>query len=153
MGRLRQLGVLVAMAALAHAQAPPADDAPAPPDSEIAKILAQARENALKYSRDLPDFICNQVTRRNLDQSGTSQRWRTIETSTDELSYTGHKEDFKTLTVNGKKASNPDRKVDKGTTSSVPFGSLPAWIFDPNAHAEITWHSWATVNKRSTYVF
>ncbi len=62
MGILRQLSILVAMAALAHAQTLPADDAPAPPDSEITKILAQTTENALKYSRDLPDFICNQVT-------------------------------------------------------------------------------------------
>lgn len=150
---MRQISILLTVAATIYAQAPPADDAPPPPDREIIKILAQARENALKYSRDLPDFVCNQVTRRNLDQSGTSQRWREIETATDELSYAGHKEEFKTLTVNGKTATHSDHKAGSGTMMSVPFSELPVWIFDPAARAEITWHSWATVNKRSTYVF
>ena len=46
--------------------APKAPPAPIPPPSseEQAAIIADVREYALNYSKNLPDFICTQVTRR-----------------------------------------------------------------------------------------
>ena len=43
-----------------------------PPDSvEQAKIIDEAREYVLNYTKSLPNFICVQVTRRDVDRSGT----------------------------------------------------------------------------------
>ncbi len=121
------------------------DDTPPPAENEEKKILAQITENALKYGKDLPDFVCTKVTRQNVDPSGTGQQWKPTETVSEELSYINHKESYKTMAGNGKKAASP--------ASSDGFGNLLAWIFDPTAQADIKWNSWTTLNKRRTYVF
>ena len=42
----------------------------APASGEITRILGEARESSLAYSRSLPDFICAQVVRRYSDAKG-----------------------------------------------------------------------------------
>lgn len=141
-----QLGVFLLLAAAASAQ----DDTTPPPESEQKEILAKITANALQYSRNLPDFVCNRITRRNVDSSGTGQRWRPTETINEELTYTGHKEEYKVLTVNGKKAANAERA--EGEVPASEFGDLLTWIFDPSAHTEFKWNSSATLSKRPVYV-
>ncbi len=45
---------------------------PAPPPSSIeqAKIIDEAREYVMNYTKNLPNFICVQVTRRSFDPKG-----------------------------------------------------------------------------------
>ena len=130
---------LLTLAAAAHAQQ---DDTPPPIDSDQQAIIAKAREKALSYGQGLPDFVCNRVTRYNLDPSGTGQQWKFLETVNEELDYTNHQQTFKP--VSGKKASE---------TPSDDFGNLMTWIFAPTAKTEFKWSSWANYSKRRTYVF
>ena len=87
----------------------PLEDEPPPSDSDQKAILARITENALKYSTNLPDFVCNRLTRRSADPTGFSQNWHTIDTVDEELNYTGHKENYKVVTVNGKNAAGSRR--------------------------------------------
>ena len=149
---LKQFGtVLLLIAALAQAQSPPPpdDDAPPPSDADQKKILRQITENALKYGQILPDFVCSKLTRRNADQTGTGQHWRLIDSVDDELTYVGRKENYRPISVNGKKPGGASRPAGPFNE----FGGLLASVFDPKAQADFKWHSWVTVNRRRMYVF
>jgi hypothetical protein len=146
-------GVWLAMAALAHAQTTPrVEDLPDPLESDQRKILAQITDYALKYAGTLPDFVCTEVTRHNVDQMGTGQYWRLAGTIDGELSYSGHNETYKILKVNGKEDGN-DHNLLGGFTAPDAFGELLSWIFDPKSKTSFKWNSWSTLEKRRTYVF
>lgn len=89
-------------APIAWAQA----DVPLPPDdASQKKIVADVAARALQYSKELPEFACEVVTRRNLDPTGSRQHWRISETVHEELTFSGNKEDYKTLSANGKRVA------------------------------------------------
>jgi hypothetical protein len=66
------LGLMLAMAAGgARAQTTPrVEDLPDPLESDQRQILAQITDYALKYAQELPDFVCAEVTRHNVDSKG-----------------------------------------------------------------------------------
>jgi hypothetical protein len=150
MRRIQQFSALLALSIIACAQTKvPLEDEPPPSDSDQKAILARITENALKYSKNLPDFVCNRLTRRSADPTGFSQNWHTIDTVDEELSYAGHKENYKVVSVNGKNAPGSRRSA----SASYEFGDALSWIFAPSVKADIKWHSWTAVNQRRTYVF
>lgn len=124
---------------------------PPPPAAEQARIIAEVRENALNYTRSLPDFICTQVTRRYVDPSGL-ELWQRADILTARLSYFEQREDYKLIMVNN---SITDEAYDSvgGATSTGEFGSLLRELFEPRSRAEFEWARWATLRGRRVYVF
>jgi hypothetical protein len=150
MGMIRFLSVLLVLGAFANAQAP---EQPPPIEADQKVILDAIGAQALKYVQELPDFLCNQITRRNIDTSGTSQQWHLVETTDELLTYAGGKEAYKLEKINGKKAANADRGRSEGTVSIGDYGNLLSWIFDPKAKADFKWNAWASMHGRPVYVF
>src|SRR5579862_1789966 len=93
-----------ASANLTEAAAPPPKPVivpPPPPDSiEQGMILDEAREYVRNYTKSLPNFICVQVTRRDVDRGGTGKSWYHVDTITSKLSYNGHQEDYEVILKN-----------------------------------------------------
>jgi hypothetical protein len=119
------------------------NDLPLPPDdASQKKIIADVAARALQYAKELPEFTCEVVTRRNIDPTGNRQHWKIVETFHEELTFAGNKEDYKTLSSNGKKGgdSRPTAAV-----SASDFANLVARIFDPKAQVEMTWSNWDSV--------
>ena len=84
---------------VAAAPAPPPPQGPPPPNSqELAEILDLIRANAINYSNNLPNFLCTQVTHRNVDTTGTGDHWRQMDTIQEQLSFFEHREKY-TVTV------------------------------------------------------
>ena len=52
------------------------------------------------YTKNLPNFICVQVTRRDVDPTGTGTAWHHLDTITTKLSYNGGHEDYQIVLVN-----------------------------------------------------
>jgi hypothetical protein len=127
---------------------------PPPPDSEEqAKIIDQARDYALNYTKQLPNFICVQVTRRDVDPTGTGNNWYHSDTITARLSYNGF-ENYEVILHNDQPVANgKDMRQFGGTTSEGEFGSMLKEIFEPATHTEFSWDHWATLRRRKTYVF
>jgi hypothetical protein len=154
---LAALRELITATATLAAPPPPAP-APAivvipPPDAiEQKKILAEVTENALAYTKNLPNFICTQVTRRHGDATG-NENWRTIDTIQERLSYADGKEDYKVVLVNNQPVNNVDHFQLGGATSSGEFGTMLAEIFNPETRAEFEWERWATLRSRRMHVF
>jgi hypothetical protein len=125
-----------------------------PPDSvEQAKIIDQAREYVANYTKSLPNFICLQVTRRDVDRGGTGSNWYHLDTILAKLSYNGHQEDYDVVMKNDQPVTNVKMEQLGGTVSAGEFGSMMAEIFDPQSQAQFSWDHWATLRGRRTYAF
>jgi hypothetical protein len=125
-----------------------------PPDSvEQGKIIDQAREYVANYTKGLPNFICLQVTRRDVDRGGTGSSWYHVDTITAKLSYNGHQEDYDVIMKNDQPVTNVKMEQLGGTVSAGEFGTMMSEIFDPQSQAQFSWDHWATLRGRRTYVF
>jgi hypothetical protein len=129
----------------------PPPEIPPPSSAEWKKVIEDARQYALNYTRQLPNFICTQVTRRYVDPTGL-EFWKSEDTLTARLSYFEQKEDYKLVGVNGAYTDVPFQKVG-GTTSSGEFGSMMREIFDRATQATFQWERWATLRGRRMHVF
>jgi hypothetical protein len=130
---------------------PPPPVIPPPPPEEQQKVLAQAREYALNYSKQLPNFICTQVTRRYADPTGL-EFWQKMDVLTAKLSFFENKEDYKVILVNNRPVDIQPEQVG-GTISRGEFGSLLLEIFEPDTEAQFTWSRWTTLRGRRTHVY
>lgn len=146
-----------ASATLPIAAPPPAKPVFAPipgPDSvEQEQILDEARKYVMNYTKELPNFICVQVTRRAVDPSRSGNNWYHTDTITSRLSYFENHEDYQVVLINSQPVTNIKMEQLGGTTSVGEFGSMMREIFSPESHTRFAWERWATLRGRRTYVF
>jgi hypothetical protein len=124
--------------------APPPEEPP-PSREQQQKILDEAREYALNYSKSLPNFICAQSTKR-FDNN------RMYDNVLAKLTYYEQHEKYDTISVNDKLTNKEYNKLD-GSISTGEFGSMLMGIFDPHSDASFSWSTWKTVGSHKTYVF
>ncbi|HVX67140.1 MAG TPA: hypothetical protein VHA11_11090, partial [Bryobacteraceae bacterium] len=151
---LREASKALPEAAKAPAPPPPPPPIPPPSAEEQQKVLNQAREYALKYTKTLPDFLCTQVTRRFVDPGGVSF-WSPQDVITARVAYVDHHEDYKLVMVNNRMMASDSANMHSlgGATSTGEFGSLMAEVFEPASDADFGWERWATLRGRRAYVF
>jgi hypothetical protein len=125
----------------------------APPSSiEQEKIIDEAREYVMNYTKNLPNFICVQVTRRSFDPKG-GNNWYKSDTITARLTYDGQREDYLVILHNDQPVTNVSMEKLGGTTSQGEFGTMMKEIFEPESRAHFSWDHWGTLRGRATYVF
>ena len=127
--------------------APPPKPVPIPPPSaeEQGRILDEVRQNALNYSKSLPDFICTQVTRRDYDPSGL-ELWHNEDTLVIRLSYFEQKEDYKLILQNNRVTDQSYNSLG-GATSTGEFGTMLRELFEPRTQARFEWSRWANLRR------
>lgn len=126
---------------LAAAAACRAQEGPAPLDEDEAKkVIADVRARAVAYSKELPNFVCTQVTRKNVDSTGTRQHWKLVDTYHEELRFEGDKEEYREISLNGKNTGGDNR--GNGMPSSLEFSNLMSWVFDPKYNGLFSWSKW-----------
>ena len=108
----------------------------APSPEEQSKILDAIREYALNYTQNLPNFFCTQVTRRQVDSTGTGDHFREVDKLQEQLTYFDHHETYKVMAVNNQLVNNKDHMKLGGAISSGEFGSMMYEIFAPETAAE-----------------
>ena len=150
---LRQIGATTASLPTAVLKAPPAPPPPPPPPSydDQNRIITEAREYALNYTKSLPDFLCLQVTRRYYDPNGADD-YRHYDTVMAKVSYFEQHEKYDLLSVNDKFMTASYESLG-GTISSGEFGSMMREIFEPETGAEFHWIRWATLRGRRAHVY
>ena len=125
----------------------------APPGSiEQKQILDQVAEQALNYTNNLPNFICTQLTRRHVDQTGT-ENYTLADTVQEQLTYFDRQESYKVTMVNNRAVTNMEHDQLGGSTSTGEFGTMLRYVFEPSSHTEFGWEKWATLRSRRMYVF
>jgi hypothetical protein len=134
---------------------------PPPSSEEQAAALEEVRGYALSYSKNLPDFICTEVTRRfgalppgtrGWGAAGDSPRWQAIDTVTKRLSYFDQKEEYKTILHNNTTMSDQNKSVG-GSESFGDFGSMLREIFEPATEARFEWDHWGTLRGQRVMEF
>ena len=127
-----------------------------PEDREamIAKLplLEQARQHALDFAEELPNFIVTQnVTRYS--QAPGDKDWKVEDRLEIELTYrVGKGEDFNLLRIDGKPARQSYTDI-AGSTSTGEFGSLIAALFLPQSKADFKEVKHETFHGRPTVVY
>ena len=151
---LRELVTASATLPVAEAVQPPPPRAVIPPPSpaEIKEILAEITQRALDYTKNLPNFICAQVTTRSYDPSG-SESWHQEDKIQEQLSYVDGKEDYKVVLVNNLPVVNMKHEQLGGITSSGEFGTMLYQIFNPQTQTQFDWERWATLRGHRMHVF
>ncbi|WP_031501006.1 hypothetical protein [Bryobacter aggregatus] len=132
------------------AEKPVARLIPPPSADEQKKLIESLREYALNYDKQLPDFLCTQVTRRFYDPNGL-EYWVAADTITAKLSYFQHKEEKKVLFLNNQYKDIDWDKIG-GASSTGEFGSMLREIFEPATEAQFSWERWATLRGRRNHV-
>jgi hypothetical protein len=110
-----------------------------PNSVEREKILDAVRDYAVNYTQNLPNFICNQVIRRQVDSTGTGEHYRSEDKIQEQLTYYERQEKYKVIAVNGNMVENRDHMKMGGAMSSGEFGSVMGEIFDRGTAAEFEW--------------
>jgi hypothetical protein len=141
----------LAAPAEAKPAAPPLPPRPAPSSVEQERIISEAREIALDYTKHLPNFICLQFTRRYVDPSGTGY-FHQADTVAANLSYFNEHEDYKVISVGGKLAETSYGALG-GAISSGEFGTMLREIFDPETRAEFWFDHWGKLRGATALVF
>jgi hypothetical protein len=147
---LRALGAASASLPTAEVKKiePPAPKVEEPPPSQAMqqKILDEAREYALNYSKSLPNFICAQNTRQYVNN-------RQYGNILAKLTYFEQHEKYDTITVNDKPTNQAYDSLG-GSISTGEFGSMLHGIFDPQTDAQFSWGGWRTIHvNHKAYVF
>jgi hypothetical protein len=135
------------------AEAPKPVPRPAPPLKDQERIIEEAREVALSYTKKLPDFICLQYTRRLVDRMGNGY-FQEYSTLAERLSYFDQKEEYKFISENGSSSTTPkSRESLGGAISSGEFGSMLREIFEPETATEFHFERWGNWHGHICYVY
>jgi hypothetical protein len=113
------------------------------PDTTV--ILEKARDVALNYSKNLPNFTCNEIISRYDDYTGRSA-WTAVDKLTLEVRFSG-REDYRLIARNGKPTEMTLEEIS-GTLTRGEFGSALVLMFQPSSGAEFQWHRWEMVHGR-----
>ena len=119
--------------------------------SEQPQIIEKAREVALGYTANLPNFICTETIRRS-QLPRRSQTWKLRDTIAVDVAFSDHGERYNLLTINGK----PTRKSLKetgGLQSDSEFGTILKWIFHPESQTKFQSGRTTDIRGRPTLVF
>lgn len=147
---LRDASANLAPAAAATSKAPAAP-IPPPGAAEQKQALAEATDFALNYEKNLPNFICTQVTRRYDDPRGQGS-WRALDTVNEHLTYFDHHEEYKVISRNNQPVTVSHEKLP-GAKSSGEFGSIMKAIFAPETGTRFGWDHWGTLRGERMQVY
>lgn len=140
---------------------------PLSPDQE--KLLESVRANALEYTQTLPDFICTQITHREIStlnnfSGGVSGRGSALHSPVpgpdlpdsvieERLTYFNRAENYEVVAVDGKKVKDAKHLQFLGAITAGEFGSKLDDIFNPASHARFNWERSANLHGRRLDVF
>ena len=135
---------------------PEPPSAPAPPSPNDQRILlARVRLEALRYQRQLPDFLCTQLTTRAVDETGTGKHWKRRDTLEVEDVYVSTFVNHKLILLNGAPPHKTYQQLTGFLSETVlhSVGFLPAWLFGPQAKTQFEWVRESTLDGRRMEVF
>ena len=119
-----------------------------PAEADWPRFLESVRAKALTYSDALPNFICTQVTQRQVRDP--QRGWKAVDNFVAELTYFDKKEHYKILTVGSNAATDSTIENLSGTTSTGEFGTAMRSLFDPAANTSFRLEGRAQFNGRET---
>jgi hypothetical protein len=100
------------------------------------ELLERAREWALNFTDNLPNYVCQQYTTRYVRVPG-SREWRAMDVVSANVVYENGKEDYRNIAINGKQVNKKMEELP-GSWSTGEFGTTLRSLFHPGRQAEFT---------------
>jgi hypothetical protein len=144
---IRAILAIILVASLTWSAA--AQDSPLSP--EETQFIEKARELALEYTANLPNFICTETVRR-FQLPRRSQTWKLLDTIAVDVAFSDQGERYKLLTINGKPTRRSFKEIG-GIWSDAEFGSMLQWIFQPESQTKFQSERPTDLRGRPTLVF
>ena len=127
-------------------------EAPPPPSkTDRSDLIEAAREKAILYSAQLPNFIATENIRR-FEKSNNGKEWKQRDSLSISVAYTGKGEQYKLLSIDGKSTTKSLKSIG-GFRSSGEFGTLLSSIFNKEAEAKFEWQHWTNLRGKRVHVF
>ena len=126
--------------------------APAPDTAAQDKLLESMHDYADKYVSNLPNFLCEQVTRES-ESGGKQGRWRKRDTVVSTLSFHDGREERTLETVNGKKVKPGTQRGSLPLNTEGEFGMLLNRVLGKESEAYFKWNRWEAVRGKQLAVF
>jgi len=152
---MKRITILVALVfwagiALAQTASPKRPSTPAEPSAIIEKV----RDQALSYTRQLPNYICTQRTRQMIQRPVVGQALRGgVDLIEEQVSFVDNHETRRVLNLNGHPVAADSPEQQRGTPSRGEFGGILEVIFDPQTSANLKWERPTKLDLRPVYVF
>lgn len=144
--------LLLPFANNAFAQTPAGTGPEQEPQSEQQQILDRMRAYADGYVANLPNFLCDQITRQ-YEAGKRSERWHSGDTLSAQLSFHDGSEERKIEQVNGKPIKPGRRAGRTPLVTEGEFGILLSRVLGPESAAVFTWRGWETLRGKRLAVF
>jgi len=132
--------------------------------ADQAKVLTEVRENALNYSRALPDYSCRQVTTRDhemvpmlwaTNNPGVAgkepPRWKQEDVIEEDLVARARNESYSNMKINGMPAVNPTHEQLQATVAYSTYSWFLEHIF--SSTTSIHWAHFDRLHGRRMMVF
>ncbi len=111
---------------------------PALPAEDQARLWEETALKARDFSDRLPNFRCNQETRRLVSPAKEPVQFKERDVIIDTLTYEDGKESYRTIEINGVKTDR-ERRASDGVNSRGEFGTMLRGIFSPEVSASYKW--------------
>ena len=120
--------------------------------AEQSAVIEKVRDQALSYTKQLPNYICTQRTRQFIQREVFGKMGGGADLIEEQVSFVDNRETRTVLSINGHPvaADGPDQQ--RGTPSRGEFGTILEVIFDPQTAANLHWDRPTTLDRRPVYV-
>jgi hypothetical protein len=122
--------------------------------AEQSAIIEKVRDQALRYTRQLPNYICTQRTRQMILRPVVGQALGGgVDLIEEQVSFVDNRETRRVLNFNGHAVAAGSPEQQRGTPSRGEFAAILEVIFDPQTSANLKWEHPAKLDLRPVYVF
>ncbi|MBV8831749.1 MAG: hypothetical protein JO108_21270 [Acidobacteriaceae bacterium] len=120
-------------------------DAPKSKEAGQQGLVGRAKEWAMGFTEGLPNFVCQQMTTRYMEQSRSSG-WEAQDVITAKVIYEDGREKYEDITVGGKHTNKNMLEVGGGSTSTGEFASTLQSLFSGN-RAEFSFYQSSSIRQ------
>jgi len=115
------------------------------------ELISRAKEWAATFTNGLPNFVCQQMTTRYVEQSKATG-WEAMDVLTAKVIYEDGKESYKEITVGGKRTNKSMLELG-GSTSTGEFASTLQSLFSPHSRAEFKFVQSTTIGSTPAVIY
>jgi hypothetical protein len=119
--------------------------------SAAGDLIARTKAWSESFTQGLPNFVCEQVTTRYMEESRASD-WQAQDVVSAKVIYEDGKEQYQGITVGGKRTNKSMMELG-GSTSTGEFASTLRGLFSDYAAAEFKFQQSSSVNRTPISIY
>ncbi len=119
--------------------------------SRSQELISRTKEWATTFTNGLPNYLCQQMTTRYMEQSRSSG-WEPLDVVTAKVVYEDGKESYKEITVGGKRTNKSMMELG-GSTSTGEFASTLRSLFSDASQAQFKLNQSTTLRGQPAAIY